>query len=218
MHYSAVIFDLDGTVLENEQIYAKAFNIVLKNHGVTVEEGVFTHSRGIGLEANWDHLHKTYGIPKEVTVNQLVHETQDVYHAHMGDVLIRSGFYDFYDLLKEEGIATALATSNNWWIVEDELEDLDLLKYFNITVTGEEVTHKKPAPDIFLTAARKLEIDPEECIVIEDSIAGIEAAKEAGMKGVAVLNFFSKREDFPKADLIVEGFEDLNPLVLNALF
>jgi HAD superfamily hydrolase (TIGR01509 family) len=218
MNYSAVLFDLDGTVLENEQVYAEAFAAVLKNHGITNPEDSFTHSRGIGLEANWQHLHNTFGLPKEITINQLVHETQDEYHKRLNQVLIRDGFFDFHDALKEQGIATALATSNNWWIVEDELEDLDLQKYFNTLVTGEEVDHKKPAPDIFLTAARKLEIEPEECIVIEDSIAGIEAAKEAGMKGIAILNFFSKREDFPKADLVVEGFEDLNPQVLDGLY
>lgn len=218
MKYSAVLFDLDGTVLENEQVYAQAFVEVLKSHGIPNPENSFTHSRGIGLEANWEHLHNAFGLPKNVSINELVHETQDEYHKRLNEVLIREGFYEFHEMLKEEGIATALATSNNWWIVEDELEDMDLQKYFNILVTGEEVLHRKPAPDIFLAAARKLEIDPEECVVIEDSIAGITAAKEAGMKAIAILNFFSKKEDFPKADLVVEGFEDLNPQLLNSLF
>lgn len=218
MKFTTVIFDLDGTVLENEQVYARAFEDILKKYKIDVNENGFSHSRGIGLEANWEHLVKEYKISEKITINQLVHETQDAYHSRMDEVLVREGFFDFHNALKEEGVVTALATSNNWWMVEDELEDLRLSKYFDFITTGEEAAFKKPSPDIFLVCAKKVEVEPEECVVIEDSQAGIFAANEAGMKAIAIINFFSKEEDFPTADLVVSSFDDLNPQVLDSLF
>lgn len=218
MNYSAVIFDLDGTVLDNEHIYAQAFLVVLKRYGIDGKNDEFAHARGIGLEKNWEHLKATYTQLAGIEITQLVHETQDVYHDMATQISIRSGFQEFRDSLKEEGVILGLATSNNWWVVEDELEDLGLSKQFDMITTGEEVAQKKPAPDIFLVAARKLEVEPEECVVIEDSPAGITAAKEAGMKVIAILNEMTRREDIAKADLIVNGFEELNPQVLESLF
>lgn len=118
----------------------------------------------------------------------------------------------------EQGTLLALATSNNWWLVEDELEDLSLQKYFNATVTREEVANPKPAPDIFWKAAEKLGIPERECVVVEDSKAGVEAAKEAGMKVVVVLGSYTTEEDFPEADLVVEGFEEVTPSRLDSLY
>lgn len=218
MKYAAVIFDLDGTVLDNEDVYKEAFIRVLKKYGIDGRNDEFAHARGIGLEKNWEHLKGSYTQLAGIEITQLVHETQDAYHSMMDQISVRDGFKELREGLKEEGIVIALATSNNWWVVEDELEDLRLHEIFDSITTGEEVAERKPAPDIFLIAARKLEIEPEECVVIEDSPAGITAAKEAGMKVVAVTNEMTRREDIAKADLIVESFEELNPLVLNSLY
>lgn len=217
MNYQAVIFDLDGTVLINEHVYKDAFLEVLGSHGAKVLNSKRLHALGIGLEENWKQLQTEYGLGN-VPIGQLVHETQDVYHKRLGEVIIRPGFFDLRQSLVDEGIIVALATSNNWWMVEDELEDLNLHKCFEAIVTGEEVLQRKPAPDIFLEAARKLGMGPEVCIVIEDAPAGIIAAKGARMQAVAVINDETSQEDFPKADLIIEGFEEINPKMLDALF
>lgn len=218
MKYRAVIFDLDGTVLDNEDVYGQAFLVVLKKYEIDGRNDEFAHARGIGLEKNWEHLKGTYTQLAGIEIIQLVHETQDAYHAMMDQISIRRGFQELRDALKEEGVVLGLATSNNWWLIEDELMDLKLQDQFDIITTGEEVAEKKPSPEIFLVAARKLNVEPEDCVVIEDSPAGITAAKEAGMKVIAVVNHNTKREDIAKATLIVEGFEELNPKVLDSLF
>lgn len=215
--YSLVIFDLDGTVLDNEQVYTEAFVKVLKNYGVDGRGEEFARSRGMGLEKNWEHLKASYSKLAGIEITQLVHETQDAYHTMIDQVSVRSGFYELRNSLKEEGVLVALATSNNWWLIEDEIDDLKINALFDSITTGEEVVLRKPAPDIFLVAARKLEIEPEECIVIEDSPAGVTAAKEAGMKVVAVMNSLTPREALSEADLIVDSFEDLNPQILEIL-
>lgn len=226
MKYSAVIFDLDGTVLVNEEVYARAFIDVLKKHlpagrqAEALSDLNHDHPQepGIGLKENWELLRKRCKLPKEIPTSQLVHETQDAYHSRIDEVKIRSGFFELHRALSKEDIIMALATSNDWWMVEDLLKDTGLHKYFETVVTGEEVVQKKPAPDIFIETARKLGVDLSECVVIEDSRAGIEAAKEAGMVAVAVLTSFTKPEDFPKADWVAKGFEELNPKLFDSFF
>lgn len=217
MKYSAVIFDLDGTVLDNEDIYGNAFSAVFAKHNVTLIEEKHPHSPGIGMEENWKILQQKYSEFRGLSIVQLVHETQNEYHDRIKDVVIRPGFFDLYQTLKENGIITALATSNNWWMVEDELEDLDLHRYFETITTGEEVYESKPRPDIFILTARKIHTEPEECIVIEDSTAGLNAGKDAGMKVIVIRNSHNAQEDFSAADLVVEGFYDLNLRVLEEL-
>ena len=220
MKYCAVIFDLDGTVLINEEIYSQAFLEVLKKHGVSPRQLGDEHPQtpGIGLRENWEALKKRHTLPQNLSLDQLVHETQDIYHLNLDRVKIRPGFYQLYEALSRQQILLALATSNDRWLVEDELKDLDLEKYFSSLVTGEEVAYKKPAPDIFLEAAKKLGVEPAGCVVIEDSVAGVEAAKQAGMKCVVVLGSFTQEVDFPQADLVVESFDKLSPEVLETLF
>ena len=220
MNYSAVIFDLDGTILLNEEVYALAFCQVLKQHGVHLshKEQTCPHALGIGMEENWKILRERFSLPSSLSLDQLAHETQDAYHKRIGEVVVRPGFWQLQEELAEQGTLLALATSNNWWLVEDELEDLGLTKYFNVTVTREEVANAKPEPDLFFKSAEKLAVEPAECVVIEDSQAGVLAAREAGMKAVAVLGSYTSEEDFPEADLIVEGFEDIPPNSLGLLF
>lgn len=218
MNYSAVIFDLDGTVLDNEEVYAKAFLDILEKHGVDIRvyKDKDPQIHGIGMEENWERLKKEHNLLDQVSTNQLMHETQDAYHSMLDEVKIRPGFFELNQAIKEEGKMIALATSNDWWLVVDELEDLKIQQYFDTLVTGEEVAHKKPEPDIFLEAARKLGVEPGECVVIEDSEAGVEAAKEAGMIAIAIESLEGR--DLSKADLVVSGFEEITPRSIEVLF
>lgn len=218
MKFAAVIFDLDGTILDNEIVYGLAFAQVFENHKIPPVDGRYPHTPGIGMEANWKAIKEKYNELKDISVVQLVHETQNEYHKRIDDVIVRTGFFEFEQILKDADVITALATSNNWWLVEDELEDMDLHKCFETITTGEEVYDRKPAPDIFILTARKIHAEPEDCIVIEDSPAGLRAGKAAGMKVVIIRNSHNEHEDFSKADLVVEGFFDLNLQVLEGLF
>lgn len=218
MRYSTVIFDLDGTVLNNEDTYARVFADVLKKHGVDPRDFNEDHPQetGVGLESNWKKLKEKFNLKDEVPV--LIHETQQAYLERLKEVDLNPGFSELVEALRMENIGIGLATSNDWWVVQDELEDLDLQKYFDAIVTVEEVLNPKPAPDLFLEAARKLGAEYSECAVIEDSIAGIKAAKEANMVGVALATEFVQEEEFEGADWVVKSLEDINPKLLDALF
>ena len=218
MRYSTVIFDLDGTVLNNEEAYAKAFTDVLVKNGVSKDKfnEFHPHITGIGLEANWNKLKEDFELTPEVV--KLKYETQTAYLDKLQEVDVNRGFLELVEALRAEGVGIGLATSNEWWVVEDELEELDLQKHFDAIVTVEEVINPKPAPDLFLELARKLGADYSECAVIEDSVAGIKAAKEANMVGVGLASGFVQEEDFVGADWVVSSLEDINPKLLDALF
>lgn len=218
MRYSTVIFDLDGTVLNNEDTYARAFTDVLQKHGVTRDKFDEFHPQetGVGLETNWKKFKEKFDLKEEVPL--LIHETQQAYLSRLKEVDLNPGFSELVDALRGENIGIGLATSNDWWVVQDELEDLGLQKYFDAIVTVEEVLNPKPAPDLFLEMARKLGAEYSECVVIEDSIAGIKAAKEADMVGVALASQFVQEEEFEGADWVVHSLADINLKLLDALF
>lgn len=215
MKFSAVIFDLNGTILEDEDEYGKAFVKVLKALNVEVNNS-FPQEKGIGVKENWQRLIKKHNIKTEKSVELLVKETQEEYLKEISEVTIRSGFNEFVESLKDSQIKIALATSNTWEQTDRILDTLGLQDIFDVTTTGDEVTYNKPDPDIFLLTADKLGIERSDCLIIEDSLAGIEAAKRAGMKVIAI----SSEEDskiFSKADLVVESFSDITAQVIDQL-
>ncbi len=209
MKLSAVIFDLDGTVLNNEDAYAEAFRKVLLDAGIQTSEK-HPHTLGIGVRENWVRFQSRYQFKSKKNVEQLTDETQKHYLVNLDKVEINEGFADFANDLKNSGISVALATSNEWLIVEEVLDKLSLHQYFDVITTAEEVMFKKPDPDIFLLTADKLDARPADCLVIEDSPAGIEAAHRAGMKAVA-MSHEEIGENLEDADLVVESFSEITP-------
>lgn len=119
--------------------------------------------------------------------------------------------------LKSLGIPLALATSSRKLKMELVLEEVGLLEYFTVLVSGEDVVRGKPNPDIFLLAASKLNADPRHCVVLEDAVSGVKAAKSAGMKCIAVTNTH-EAEDLNIADLVISDFSELSLPVISALF
>lgn len=210
MKISAVIFDLDGTVLDNEDEYGLAFKKVLTDLGAAVKTD-YPHVAGIGVEENWPGLFKKYHLTTKKSFDELATQTQKEYLKLLPKVKIKKGLAVFIRELKESGIKTALATSNVWYILEKVFEEIPIENFFNSVITGEEVLNKKPAPDLFLVAADKLGVAPEECLVVEDAPSGVEAAREAGMRVVAIARDKNQAKALEKADLVVKDYNQLTP-------
>lgn len=215
MKISAVIFDLNGTILEDEDEYGKAFNKVLKNLGVD-SKAEYPHERGIGVKENWKKLLEKYNIHTDKNPDMLTKETQDAYLEEIGSLNLRAGFDDFIEKLKESGIQIALATSNTWEQTDKILDIIDLQDVFDVVTTGDEVIYNKPDPYVFTVTADKLGVERSDCLVLEDSPAGIEAAKRAGMKVIAIASD-DGLDKISKADLIVESFSEITPQVIDQL-
>jgi beta-phosphoglucomutase len=205
----AVIFDLNGTVLADEAEYGAAFGEVLKGLGKKTDKK-FPHTRGIGVKENWPVLLAKHKIKTTKTPDELSSMTQNAYLKRIDSVDLKNGFIEFVEGLKTSGTLIALATSNSWMIVEKIFRLLDIEKYFDVVTTSEEVGFNKPSPEIFLKTSEKLGVEPEDCVVIEDSQAGVEAAIAAGMKVVGLKHDKDHAKTLKDANLIVEGFVQLS--------
>lgn len=212
MRFAAVIFDLDGTIIKSEEVWAKAFSAVLDSLGIKTD-GTDPHTRGVSIKSNWPGIIEKFNIKTEKTVEELEVMTYTEYEKLIPQVKLNDGVLEFMDTLKESSTPIALATSTNWRITDKVLEHFKLNDFFVNITTGEEVDNPKPAPDIFLTSSEKLGVDPRDCLVIEDSTPGVIAAKEAGMKVIAVTD----EENLKDADMVVEGFNQISLKAIDAL-
>lgn len=200
-----IIFDLDGTVLSNEDEYEIAFERVFYRLNAGKKKN-FSHETGIGVRENWERLLREYKIKTKKSADELAYETQLEYLKLLEKVRLRSGFKKFAELLREDGIGIALATSNSWSMVEKVFERFDIEKYFDFVTTAEEVHLNKPSPEIYLLTAEKFGVDPAECVVFEDSPAGVMAAGNAGMRVIGILGGGGNKEQLKKADLIIKSY------------
>jgi HAD superfamily hydrolase (TIGR01509 family) len=209
MILSAVIFDLNGTILEDEDEYSYAFLKVLKSLGVTTTSEE-SHKRGIGVIEDWQLLIKNFNIKTNKTPEVLAQETQEEYIKQLPNIRVRNGFDKFAEKLKDSGVKIALATSNTWEVAEKVLEVTGLIGVFDCITTTDEVKYNKPDPDLFTLTADKLGVERHECLVVEDADSGVEAAHRAGMKVAAFRNI-------EEADLLIEGFAELTPQAIDQL-
>lgn len=213
MKLLAVIFDLDGTVLDNEDEYGIAFKKMLEKLGKKVDSD-FPHTQGIGMEENWKKLIPKYKIKTKKSTKELSKETQEVYLKMLPRVTLKEGVRSFIQEIKDSGVFVALATSSTWPMVEKVFDALDLEGIFDVMTTSEEVKFKKPDPEVFLLTAQKLGVDPENCLVIEDTEAGIKAAKDARMKVVAIARDSKHAELLKEAKKVIYDYGELSPDML----
>lgn len=185
---NAVIFDLDGTVLDNEQKWEDSFQVVARNNSQK-----WIHEPGIGILPNWEKI-----VGKGEKAVEMTRETEEEYHK-TPESLVMNGLEDLVEAIKEKGWLTGLATGSNWNVVEEELEQLNLWLAFDVTTTGEEVLAQKPDPEIYLLTAQKLGVDPANCVVVEDSVAGVESAVAAGMKVIGLTSDYASADMLKKA-------------------
>ena len=189
----AVIFDMDGVLFDTERVYLESWIKVFKEYGYTMTKEIYIPLMGTGRKNVKEVFKKTFGdnIPIEemyVKKDELLFKAID-----NNEVPLKLGAIDILCYLKEEGYKIALATSAKRDRVTKQIQASNMNNMFNAIVCGDDVVNSKPDPEIFLKAAKKLDVNPENCVVIEDSLAGIKGANKGGMKGFHV-------EDLKKAD------------------
>jgi mannitol-1-/sugar-/sorbitol-6-phosphatase len=194
---TAALFDLDGTLINSEARSLAVWAMLLDNHGVAHDENVlrgFMGRRGPDVLGEVMPGYDTHALMAEI----------NSYVALPGlpEVEIVPGAVEFVRAVAGSGAPTALVTSARRWWAEDRLRWLGVYDLVRTIVTAEDVTAGKPDPEAYLTAAARLHVPPGECVVFEDSLAGIAAARAAGMTCVGLATTHHPRE-LAHADLVV---------------
>jgi len=209
MNLRAVIFDMNGTLLSDEDEYGLAFKKVLESLGAKVSSNA-PQTRGIGVAENWQVLPQKYAVEIDRPIEELVSMTQKAYLDMFDKVTLRGGFFDLVGELSDSGVLVALATSNTYPLAEKVIKKFNLENVFDVVTTREEVNLSKPSPEIFMTTADKLSVEYETCVVIEDSLAGIEAARTAKMKTVGIAETNQRRKIMALADKVITDFSQIS--------
>ncbi len=214
----AVIFDMDGVIANSEPIHDKASDIVLKRYGIKLDKSMDSkindEFRGCTEEFFWKTFCKRFRLKQNY--KKLMKEKQIVYleliKEHLEPI---PGSVELIKNLKTK-YKIGLASSSSSKEIGFILKKLKIKKYFDVITSGEFVKNSKPAPDIYLETARKLGIKPENCLVFEDAVNGVKAAKAAGMKCIAITTSFGKK-DLKGTDLIIDSFEGFNLEIIDKL-
>ncbi|MFA5084218.1 MAG: HAD family phosphatase [Candidatus Paceibacterota bacterium] len=214
----AVIFDMDGVLINSTKYIWKSFNILLKDSGVHFSDKDIKKYLGFSLRDKLELWKKDYGIG-DYNLEEFSRKAGKMELEFMKKELHPNEDLDrFLNELKDNGIKLAVATSSLRWRAEKILEVLQIKEFFDAIVTAEDVKNHKPSPDIFLEAAKQLDENPENCVVFEDAVNGIEAAKKGNMKAIAMKTEFHSRKELKNADLIIDDFSEINLKKLEKLF
>ncbi len=199
----AVIFDNDGTILDSEEIHHSIERQIVEKYGKKIPEELIDELRGRTENVFWKTICKELGL--EIDWQELKKQKAEIYIKKLEELRLFSGAKELIKSLKEKGIKVAVASSTQkeWLNKILKIHRLD----FDVVISGEFIEKSKPEPDIYLVAAEKLDLKPEECLAIEDTVSGVEAVKRAGMKCVAVTHTFSK-DKLKEADYIISNLKE----------
>ncbi|HSF31825.1 MAG TPA: HAD family phosphatase [Candidatus Tectomicrobia bacterium] len=212
MAVRAVVFDMDGVIADSEPYSMQALIDILRQYGVEPSADDLRRSYGRRVRDDFVDYFAKYGVTADVTL-AIAHKQARYYHLAAGHLQAFPGVMSLLKRLHDGGYRLALASSGDRVKVAFGMQALGLNGTFEAIVCGDDVTHSKPHPEIYLTAAQRLGVPPAECLAIEDAPAGVEAAKRAGMRCLAVTNSVAG-EQLQRADLIVGSLaDDLSPVL-----
>jgi len=203
----AVAFDLDGLLVNTEELYQHVGTELLRRRGHSFEPDLLDAMMGRPQQVSLKIMIEWHGLTD--TIEMLATETGEIFVSLL-DTQLRTmpGAMELLDLLDAHGIARGVATSSGPDFAHDVLGRMGIRDRFTFVLTSADVTHGKPHPEIYQTAARRLAVDPAAMLVLEDSQAGCKAAVAAGAVAVAVPGGHSRRHDFTGARFIADSLAD----------
>ena len=189
----AVLFDMDGVIFDTEREYLKEWEAIFKKYGYKMKKEIYISVMGRGRKKVKEIFKEKFG--EDLPIDKMYIEKDKMLKKAVENnkVPLKEGALELLEFLKENGYKIALATSAKRERVKIQVSHAKIENIFDAIVCSEDITNSKPDPEIFLKAAEKVCVNPENCIVIEDSEAGIKAAFNAKMMGFHV-------EDLKKAD------------------
>lgn len=214
----AIIFDMDGVIIDSEPLHAKAAILALKKYNIDISPDYLQQFIGSTT------LHMCETMIREFHIDVAAEELLEENNKQKAHLLKEEGYpvipyvTDLIKNLHDHGMKLIIASSSLPHAIENVMNTLQITPYFQGYVSGSMVKYPKPAPDIFLLAAKRLGVTPDECLVIEDSSHGISASLAAGMSSIGFVNPNSGNQDLSKATMLVEGFEEVDYHFINQVY
>lgn len=186
----AVIFDLDGSLVDSMWMWRAIDIEYLGRFGIPLPEDLQSRIEGMSFSETAVYFKEHFPIPD--SIDQIKEDwNRMAWDKYANEVPLKPGIPEFLERCREEGIKLGIATSNSRQLVENIAKVHNLRDYFSCIMTGCDVAHGKPSPDIYLAVAEGLDCPPSQCLVFEDIIPGIQAGKAAGMRVCAVEDAYS---------------------------
>lgn len=209
-----VLFDMDGVLSDSEEFICKAAIMMFRELGLTVQPEDFKPFTGTGENMYLGGVAEKYNL--SVDIEKVKARTYEIYtEIIQGNLNPMPGAVEFVKSCLKKGLKIAVATSADEIKMKANLKEIGIPDtMFNATVNGLEVQNRKPSPDIYLAAAEKLGLKPDECLVIEDAVSGIKAAKSAGCRCLALTTSFDSSM-LKEADWICKNLESVPEESLN---
>jgi len=203
----AVIFDMDGLMIDTERMAQRAWQRAGAEFGFTLPDELYLQA--VGRTAVATELLFRQGLGPDFPFSEIYTRKQHYLYTAIEQegIPTKAGLLELLDLVDQQGLAKAVATSTARVLAVRKLTAAGLLHRFSTIVCGDEVPNGKPAPDIFLAAAQKLDTAPAACLVLEDSLAGIRAAHAAGMRAIMIPDLIQPPTD--SAAMVYQVMGDL---------
>ena len=196
----AVIFDLDGSLVDSMWIWKQIDIDYLGRFGYELPETLQSEIEGMSFRETAIYIKERFQI--DASIEEMMEDWNKMaWDKYMHEVPLKDGVSDFLLECKKRGILLGIASSNSRELVENVLGSLHIRELFSCIMTGSDVRRGKPAPDIYLEVADRLQVHPKDCLVFEDIVAGIMAGKSAGMTVYAVDDLYSAHQKAQKKEL-----------------
>lgn len=214
---SAIVFDKDGTIFDSEQIYCQSWVESAKAFNVHFSADMYDQFVGVRAVECFERAQKMFG--EDFPMDEFIKYNRAWIDKRKDQGMpIKPGFSEFFERAKQTQLPLALVTSSARESAEHSFTGTDFRRYFDHTVTGDEVSHAKPSPECYLLASKKLAVPPSEMLVFEDSSAGVTAALEAGCQTVCILDYLPvKAELLARCDHVLKSFTEAHFLLAEQL-
>lgn len=207
----AVLFDLDGTLVDSMWLWRQIDKEFLAMYGHEVPKDLSKCIEGISVVETAHYFINRFNI-NESPQNIINTWNEMAKYKYQNEVNLKEGAFDFLKYLYESGIKLGICSSNSNILLDVVLSRLNIKEMFGIVISGSDVKKGKPSPECYLKGAEALKTDPINCLVFEDLIPGIRAGKNANMKVCAVFDEYSKADDKQKkseADYYIKNYKDI---------
>lgn len=213
----AVIFDMDGVLIDSEPLFDRHMSLYLPTLGITTTPNYLEQFRGANIMYQWTKIKKDFHLRQPL--KKLMQDGRNSYYQFLLTTKLKPipGIKPLIKRLQKHNYKIALASSASLRRINLFLEKLSLKNTFSVVICGDDVKRSKPAPDIYLKVAKNLYIKPQECLVIEDATNGIQAAKAAKMQVVGYTGSNHDSQNLSKADIIIQSMNEITISLLKTL-